>query len=119
MPRPAIAIAAAPVAATGLIHLYLYFDYFHRVHTVSALFLANCATGLAIAAAMLLRPGWVAAAAGAAFCTATLAAFLVSVRFGLFGYHESLTGNWQEIAAAIELAGVAGCLTAARFSRPS
>lgn len=119
MARVVAAVAAALIAATGLVHLYLYFDFFHRVHVIGPLFLANCAAGLAIAAGLLLRPGWAVAAAGAVFCTATLGAFVLSVRVGLFGYHESLTGRWQETAAAVELAGLAACATAGRLSRPS
>jgi hypothetical protein len=40
--------AALLVAATGAIHLYLWFDYFHRVHVVGELFLANAAVGAAL-----------------------------------------------------------------------
>lgn len=40
--------AALLVAAAGAIHLYLWFDYFHRVHTVGVLFLVNAAVGLVL-----------------------------------------------------------------------
>ncbi len=43
------------VAADGAIHLCLYFDYFHRVHVVGALFLVNAALGLLIGAVLLVR----------------------------------------------------------------
>jgi hypothetical protein len=29
------------IAAAGAVHLYLRFDYFHRVHVIGALFLAK------------------------------------------------------------------------------
>jgi hypothetical protein len=47
--------AALLVAATGAIHLYLWFDYFHRVHVVGDLFLANAAVGLVLAYAVIAR----------------------------------------------------------------
>jgi len=55
--------AALLVAATGAIHLYLWFDYFHRVHVVGDLFLANAAAGGLLAAALLTlgAAGWLLA----------------------------------------------------------
>ena len=55
--------AALLVAAAGAIHLYLWFDYFHRVHTVGVLFLVNAAVGLVLGAALLPRRSVVVSAA--------------------------------------------------------
>lgn len=96
--------AALLVAAAGGIHLYLWFDYFHRVHVVGTLFLVNAGAGLAIAAALLARPGALALLAAAGYTVGTLVAFAISTRWGLFGYRESLWGSWQEAAGALELA---------------
>lgn len=95
------------VLAVGSVHLYLYFDYFHRVHVVGTLFLLNAAAGAVIGGVLLLSSHPLAAAAGAGYAAATLAFFLVSVYHGLFGFTESLSGGWQEAAAGIELAAVA------------
>lgn len=109
--------AAVFVAAAAAIHLYLWFDFFHRVHIVGALFLANAAVG-AVAAATLAATGDVLVLlAGAGYAAATLVAFLVSTRWGLFGYHERFWGHWQEAAAAVELAAVA--LLALTLSPPA
>jgi hypothetical protein len=102
--RAAQAVAAGLVGATGLIHLYLYEDYFSAVPTIGRLFLANFAAGVVLAV-LLLRRGWIWPAAGAGYCAATLGAFLWSVQWGLFGYQESLHGTWQTRAAAVEIAG--------------
>lgn len=103
---PAVACSATAllVAAAGAIHLYLWFDYFHRVHVVGVLFLVNAGAGLAIAAALLARPSVLALLAAAGYAIGTLAAFAISTRWGLFGYRESFWGSWQEAAGAVELA---------------
>jgi hypothetical protein len=96
--------AALLVAATGAIHLYLWFDYFHRVHIVGDLFLANAAAGVLLAVALAASGSVLVLAAGAAFALSTFVAFAVSTRYGLFGYHESFWGTWQESAGGVELA---------------
>jgi len=106
------ATAALLVAATGVIHLYLYQDYFSSVATIGPLFLANFAAGVVVAV-LILRGGRLWALAGGAFCLLTLAAFLVSVHWGLFSYNETLGGPWQERAGAVEVAGAIACALAA------
>lgn len=96
--------AALLVAATGAIHLYLWFDYFHRVHVVGVLFLANAAAGIVLALALLASGARLLLAAAAGFALSTFVAFAVSTRYGLFGYHERFWGKWQESAGGVELA---------------
>jgi hypothetical protein len=92
------------VAAAGAIHLYLYFDYFHRVHVIGVLFLVNAAAGLVIGAALLMRRDVPVLLAAGGYAVGTLAGFVVSTRWGLFGYRETFWGSWQEAAGAVELA---------------
>jgi hypothetical protein len=92
------------VASAGAIHLYLYFDYFHRVHVIGVLFLVNAAAGLLIGTILLVRGDRLVLLAAAGYALGTLAGFVVSTRWGLFGYHERFWGSWQEAAGAIELA---------------
>ena len=99
-------ITALLVAAAGAIHLYLYFDYFHRVHVVGVLFLVNAAVGLATGAVLLVRRDAIVLLGAVADAAGTLAAFVVSTRWGLFGYHESFWGSWQEAAGGVELAAL-------------
>ena len=96
--------AAQLVAAAGAIHLYLYFDYFHRVHVVGVLFLVNAAAGLLIGAALLATGSPFVLLAAGGYAVGTLAGFVASTRWGLFGYHETFWGSWQEAAGGIELA---------------
>ena len=92
------------VATAGAIHLYLWFDYFHRVHVVGALFLVNAAAGLALGAALLVSRDVRVLLAAGGYAAGTLVAFLVSTRWGLFGYRETFWGSWQEAAGGVELA---------------
>jgi len=115
------AVAAGLVAATGAIHLYLYRDGFSAVPTIGRLFLANFVVGVVLGLAVLLRGrvGW--SLLGAGFCLATLAGFVISVHWGLFGYRETLSGAWQERAAVVEIAGAIACAIVAVWelrSRP-
>src|SRR6266571_6200896 len=89
--------------AAGAIHLYLYFDYFHRVHVVGVLFLVNAATGLVLGALLLARRDALMVLAAGGYAVGTLAGFVVSTRWGLFGYRESFWGSWQEAAGGVEL----------------
>jgi hypothetical protein len=92
------------VAAAGAIHLYLWFDYFHRVHVVGVLFLVNAAVGLLTGAVLLASRHPLVLLAAGGYALGTLAGFAVSTRWGLFGYHESFWGSWQEAAGGVELA---------------
>jgi len=104
LPTPPTIAAAALVAAAGAAHLYLWFDYFHRVHVVGPLFLANAAAGLAFGVCLLARGAPLVLLASLGYALGTLGAFAISVRWGLFGYRESLWGRWQEAAGALEIA---------------
>lgn len=95
------------VAAAGAMHLYLWFDYFHRVHVVGVLFLANAAAGVLVAVALLVSARAPVVVAAAGYAVGTLAAFGVSARWGLFGYREAFWGSWQEAAGGLELAALA------------
>ena len=92
--------------AAGALHLWLYFDYFHRVHVIGVLFLLNAGTAGVIGITLLLSPHPLAAAAGVAYAGATLTGFFLSVFVGLFGFNESLTGAYQEAAGALEVAAI-------------
>jgi hypothetical protein len=99
--------AALLIAAAGAVHLYLWFDFFHRVHVVGTLFLLNAATAAVIAAALVFTGAAGVVLAAVAYCVATLAFFGISTEWGLFGFHERFWQPWQETAMSIELAALA------------
>ena len=115
---PARVALALLVAAAGAIHLYLYFDYFHRVHVIGVLFLVNAAAGLVIGAALLVRRDSLLLLAAGGYAIGTLVGFAISTRWGLFDYHESFWGGWQEAAGGVELAAalLAALLLALRLA---
>jgi len=94
------------VLAAGAIHLWLYFDFFHRVHVVGVLFLVNAGSALVAGLALLFSGRLWALLAGIAYSAGTLVGFFLSVYHGLFGYVESLRGPWQEAAGGVELAAL-------------
>jgi hypothetical protein len=116
------AVASVLIVATGAIHLYLYQDGFSSIPTIGRLFLVNGVVAVVLGAALLARGRPIWSLLGAGFCLTTLAAFLISVHWGLFGHRETLHGAWQERAAAVEIAGAAaaGLVTVAllRGRRP-
>jgi hypothetical protein len=116
--REARLAAAGLILAAGAVHLYLWFDYFHRVHVVGALFLVNAASAAAIAAWLFGSDGVLAVLAGLAYAGGTLVFFTISVTAGLFGYHESLFGTWQVTAAAIEAVAIVALLASNRLRLP-
>ncbi len=99
-------VGALLVGATGGIHLWLWFDFFHTVHIVGALFLVNAAAAALLAVALVVSEHPFVLLAGIGFAAATLAFFLVSATAGLFGYVESLRGSWQEAAGGVEVAAI-------------
>src|SRR5713101_862017 len=80
--------ATVLVLAAGAIHLWLYFDYFHRVHVVGVLFLLNTAFAAVAGVALLFSGRPLALFAGTAYTSGTLLGFFFSVYHGLFGYVE-------------------------------
>jgi hypothetical protein len=110
---------AGLVAAAGASHLYLYFDYFHRVSIIGPLFLANAAAAALIAVAIVAWDRVASLVAGLLYAAGTLAGFFISVEVGLFGFHERLRGPWQERAGAVEALAVLlfAVLIAARVRR--
>lgn len=118
-PVAAQGAAVLLVGAAGAIHLYLWFDYFRVVHVVGALFLVNAAAGLGLGAALLVRRQGLVPLVAAAYVVGTLGAFVVSTRWGLFGYRETFWGSWQEAAGGVELAALIAVAALARSGRPA
>jgi hypothetical protein len=73
---------------------------------------------LPVAAAVVVWAKPFTALVGGVFAVATISAFLWSSLFGLFGYHETLLGRWQVIAAATEVATALVAAVVLVYRRP-
>ena len=105
--QPGLRVTGAGLlAATAAIHLDLYLTGFRNIPTIGPLFLLQVITGFALAAAVLATGNPVVAALGAGFAVATLAGYLLSVWFGLFGYTEVRT-TAGIVAGLLEVAAFA------------
>ena len=82
---------AALLIASAAIHLDLYVTGYQSIPTIGWLFLLQVITAFALAIAIPLTGSWLLAGIGAGFALSTLGGYLLSVRFGLFGFTEVRT----------------------------
>lgn len=112
---------AGLLIATGAIHLDLYETGYRSIPTIGWLFLLQVIAAFALALAVLVTIRTViafplAAAAGALFALATLGGYLLSLRFGLFGFREVRT-TAGIVAGVIDVAAFAALAAAVLLSR--
>jgi hypothetical protein len=110
--RTAVSIAtwgaSVLTAASGAIHLHLYTVGYRAIPTIGPLFLLQGVVSIAVAVcAAALRRVWTMLL-GASWMLATLAGFLISVNFGLFGFQDTFRGFNQVVSFVVEL--IAVCL---------
>ncbi len=113
----ALLVGTALVAASALIHLYLWADGYRRISTIGPLFLAQGIAGLALAVVLVAYPRVVTAAAGLIYALATLVAFAISASGGLFGFQDKLDAPWAANALVIEIAALLFLLVGAALPR--
>ena len=94
---------AGLLIATGAIHLDLYLTGYRTIPTIGWLFLLQVITAFGLGAILLVWNSRLVAAAGAGFAIATLAGYLLSLRFSLFGFREIRT-TAGIVAGIIEVA---------------
>lgn len=106
------AVAAAAVVISAVVHFILYLDGYNDVSVIGPAFLLNAVAGVVIAILLLAWRNWIPLLLAVGFGVATLAAFVIAVTVGLFGFQETGGGVSQWIAALSEIvavvAGVAG-----------
>jgi len=108
---------AALLIASGAIHLDLYLTGYRTIPTIGPLFLLQVIAAFALAVAIPLTGNWLAAAAGAGFAVSTLGGYLLSLRFGLFGFTEVRT-TAGIVAGVIDVAAFAALAVAAAPGLP-
>jgi predicted lipoprotein with Yx(FWY)xxD motif len=103
---------AGLLAATGAIHLDLYWTGYRSVATIGLLFLLQVGAVIAVAAVVAVSASRLFAAVGAGLALATLSAYLLAVWHGLFGFTEIRT-TAGIAAGLIEVAAFAALATLA------
>src|SRR5215469_3238327 len=117
-PRLALRVAGAGLlVAAGAIHLDLYLTGYRNIPTIGWLFLLQVIAAFALALAIPVTGSWLAAAAGAGFAVSTLGGYLLSLRFGLFGFTEVRT-TAGIVAGVIDVAAFAALAVAAAPGLP-
>jgi hypothetical protein len=102
----ALLAGAGLVAASALIHLYLWADGYRHVTTIGPLFLAQGVVGLALAVLLIAYPNAVAAAVGVGYLLATLVGLVFSASVGFLGFMDTFDAPWASTSLIVEAAGV-------------
>jgi predicted lipoprotein with Yx(FWY)xxD motif len=110
---------AVLLAVSAGIHLDLYLTGYRKIPTIGWLFLLQVIVGFMLTIAALVTRSRLAAAASAALALSTLAAYLLAVWIGLFGFKEirtraGLAAGLIEVAAFATLALAAVTANSAR-----
>ena len=103
---PLRVVAALAVLVSAGVHLYLWFDLFSGAHVVGPAFMVNAISGVVIAILLVTWRHWIPSLLAVGFGVATLGAFIISTRSGLYGIHETWT-TWEAwTAAAAEVVAI-------------
>jgi len=92
----------ALLAWIGAVHLHLWLEGYRQIPTDGPLFLLDAVTGLALAALLLVWAAPLAGLVAAGYTASTLAALLISLTVGLFGFRESISASFVTQSLAIE-----------------
>lgn len=86
--------AAGLLVWIGYIHWFLWHEGYKYIPTNGPFFLIDAIAAVLLAAVLLAWPRPVAGIATAAFVAGTIAALLISLWVGLFGFHESISASF-------------------------
>jgi len=92
----------ALLAWIGYIHLHLWLEGYRHIPTNGPLFLLDAVAGFVLAAVLLAWPRPLAGLLTAGYTAATLAALLISLSVGLFGFRESISASFVTGSLTIE-----------------
>ncbi len=102
--------AAGLVVWVAAIHLDLWSEGYRHIPTDGPLFLADAIAGFVLAALLLVWPRPLAGLLGAGFMASTLAALILSINVGLFGFQESIRASFVVESILLESLGVVALL---------
>jgi hypothetical protein len=104
----ALAVGGLLLVWSSYIHLHLWGSEGYRdIATIGPLFLLQSIAGLILGVLVLATRRVWAAFLGLGFALSTLAGFLISVGYGLFGFKDSWQAPFANQAFAIELTAAA------------
>jgi hypothetical protein len=106
-------LAAVAALVSAGVHLYLWFDGMRDLHVVGPAFMVNAVAGVVIALLLVTWRHWVPLFLVVGFGASTLGAFIIASTVGLFGTHESWTGNYVWAAAISEAVAIVAGIWAA------
>jgi hypothetical protein len=101
----ALLAGAGLVAASALIHLYLWADGYRHVTTIGPLFLAQGIVGLALAVLLVACPRVLAASVGVGYLLATLVGLVLSASVGFLGFMDTFDAPWAGTSLVVESVG--------------
>jgi hypothetical protein len=101
-----VALGAAAVATSAVIHLHLWMQGYKHIHWIGPLFLAQAVAGIGLALVMVAYPRFISALAGALYLASTIGGLLMSATVGIFGFHDGLRVPWAMSSLVIEGAGL-------------
>ncbi len=99
-----IIVGAALLITSAAIHFHLWANGYRYKATIGPLFFVQGFFGVLLSLAIGLIRRVFVAVLGAVYATGTIAALLVSVHGGLFGYHSYMSAPWAETSVVIEAA---------------
>lgn len=112
-------VGAALLGAMGGIHVYLWAQGYKSIALIGILFLLNGIGGGVLMLGTLATPNRflaLVAALGSLFTLGTLAALLLSLTTGLFGFQESMAAPLVTTTIVVEAAGVLVLAALAAFA---
>jgi len=86
----------------GIIHWLLWHDGYKFIPTSGPFFLVDAIAGVLLAVLVLAWPRPLVGLVSAGFVASTIAALLISLQFGLFGFHESTSASYVGLSLVIE-----------------
>jgi hypothetical protein len=98
---------SALLASSGAIHFQLWAMGYRSIPTIGPLFLLQGIAGVLLGLVLVLWRRLLVVVAGAGFMVATISGLLVSVKFGLFGFMDTLAAPYAGLSVIVESVGAA------------
>jgi hypothetical protein len=96
---------SALLVSSGAIHFQLWATGYRSIPTIGPLFLLQGIVGVLLGLMLVLWRRLLVVVAGAGFMVATIGGLLVSVKFGLFGFMDTLAAPYAGLSVVLESIG--------------